>query len=114
MYCGFSLKLTVGKATMNIPYTIGVHQGNNLAPLLFNIFFQAALDSLEQIWGENSLPIPKFCYFPVAKSGNLRGCLHGQSIRIGKEFPFKKFLYFGLLMHVGSDGTYKDSKTEAM
>eukprot|EP00957_Ditylum_brightwellii_P133251 10160533-Ditylum_brightwellii.AAC.1 len=68
MYCGFSLRFTVGKATADIPYTIGVHQGNNLALLLFNIFFQAALDSLEQICEENLLPIPKFRYFPVAKS----------------------------------------------
>eukprot|EP00957_Ditylum_brightwellii_P065166 4942754-Ditylum_brightwellii.AAC.1 len=67
---------------MDIPYTIGVHQGDNLTPLLFNIFFQAALDSLEQIWEDNLLPIPKFRYFPVAKSCNFRGRLRGQSIRI--------------------------------
>eukprot|EP00957_Ditylum_brightwellii_P210456 15364992-Ditylum_brightwellii.AAC.1 len=85
MYCDFSLKFTVEEATKDIPYTIGMHQ-------------------------ENSLPIPKFWYFPVAKSGNFRGRLCGQSIRIGKEFPFKKSLY----MDDGSDGTYKDSKTEAM
>eukprot|EP00957_Ditylum_brightwellii_P141458 10776648-Ditylum_brightwellii.AAC.1 len=53
MYCGFSLKFTVGDATKDIPYTMGVHQGDDLAPLLFNIFFQAALDSLESTWEEN-------------------------------------------------------------
>eukprot|EP00957_Ditylum_brightwellii_P184104 14023440-Ditylum_brightwellii.AAC.1 len=65
MYRGFALKFTVGAATKEIPYKIAVHQGDNLAPLLFNIFFQAALDSLESIW---DIPIPKFWYFPTAKS----------------------------------------------
>eukprot|EP00957_Ditylum_brightwellii_P110432 8421878-Ditylum_brightwellii.AAC.1 len=42
MYSDFKLEFTVGAATKDIPYTIGVHQGDNLAPLLLNIFFQAA------------------------------------------------------------------------
>eukprot|EP00957_Ditylum_brightwellii_P158630 12073986-Ditylum_brightwellii.AAC.1 len=54
MYSSFSLKFTVGEATQEIPYTIGVHQGDNLVPLLFNIFFQAALDSLEKVWSEHA------------------------------------------------------------
>eukprot|EP00957_Ditylum_brightwellii_P126846 9669230-Ditylum_brightwellii.AAC.1 len=40
MYCGFALKFTVGASTKEILYTIGVHQGDNLAPLLFNIIFK--------------------------------------------------------------------------
>eukprot|EP00957_Ditylum_brightwellii_P026413 1997903-Ditylum_brightwellii.AAC.1 len=82
MYCGFSLKFTVGEAKMDIPYSIGVHQGDNLAPLHFNIFFQAALDSMESIWEESLLPLPKFWFFPNAKSGAPRGCLCGQNIQI--------------------------------
>eukprot|EP00957_Ditylum_brightwellii_P066863 5074214-Ditylum_brightwellii.AAC.1 len=93
MYSSFSLKFTVREATKEIPYTIGVHQGDNLAPLLFIIFFQAVLDSLEKVWTEHSLPIPMFCYFPMAKSGKFCGRLRGQSIRIRKEFPFEKSLY---------------------
>eukprot|EP00957_Ditylum_brightwellii_P147442 11226840-Ditylum_brightwellii.AAC.1 len=93
MFSGFSLKFTVGEATKEIPYTIGVHQGDNFAPLLFNIFFQAALDSLEKVWSEHSLPIPTLRYFPTAKSGKFCGPLQGQSIHIGKEFPFEKSLY---------------------
>eukprot|EP00957_Ditylum_brightwellii_P091984 7003541-Ditylum_brightwellii.AAC.1 len=80
MYSGFSLKSTVGEATKEIPYTIGVHQGDDLAPLLFNIFFQAALDSLEKVWLEHSLLIPMFRYFPMAKSGKFRSWIQGQSI----------------------------------
>eukprot|EP00957_Ditylum_brightwellii_P170180 12954799-Ditylum_brightwellii.AAC.1 len=141
MYCGFSPKFTVGEATMDIPCSIGVYQGDDLAPLLFNIFFQAALDLLESIWEENLLPLPKFRFFSNAKSGAPRGRLREQSIWIGKEFSFEKslyvddgaflfesrqqlqrgatlifmhFQYFGLQMHVGSDGTFQDSKTEAV
>eukprot|EP00957_Ditylum_brightwellii_P174896 13317152-Ditylum_brightwellii.AAC.1 len=79
----------MGEATKDILYTISIHQGDNLVPLHFNIFFQAALDSLKHMWEENSLLIPKVQYFPVTKVGNLRGHLHDQSIRIGKEFYFK-------------------------
>jgi hypothetical protein len=44
MYQDFSLLFTVGKATEEILYSIGVHQGDNLAPLLFNIFFKLHLN----------------------------------------------------------------------
>ena len=46
MYQNFELTFSVGEATSFIPYTIGVYQGNNLAPILFNLFFQAAVESL--------------------------------------------------------------------
>ena len=46
MYLNFELTFSVGKTKLKIPYTIGVHQGDNLAPILFNIFFQAAIDTL--------------------------------------------------------------------
>eukprot|EP00957_Ditylum_brightwellii_P188411 14343036-Ditylum_brightwellii.AAC.1 len=90
MYRGFALKITVGATTKEISYTIGVHQGSNLAMLLFNIFSQAALDSLESVCG---IPIPKFQYFPTAKSGKPRGRLRGQAIAHKKEFSFEKSLY---------------------
>eukprot|EP00957_Ditylum_brightwellii_P009225 698182-Ditylum_brightwellii.AAC.1 len=93
MYSGFSLKFTVGEAAKKTPYTIGEHQGDNLAPLLFNIFFQSALNLLEKVWSEHSLPIPMFHYFPMAKSGKFCGRLRGQSIHIGKELSFEKSLY---------------------
>ena len=78
------------KATKSILYTICVHQGDNLAPLLFNIFFQAALDSLDSVW---DLELPKFRFFPTAKSGKPRGRLGCQQIAHGKEFSFGKSLY---------------------
>ena len=46
MYLNFEFTFSVGKTKLKIPYTIGIHQGDNLAPILFNIFFQAAIDTL--------------------------------------------------------------------
>ena len=43
MYQDFSLLFTVGNVTEEILYSIGVHQGDNLALLLFNIFFRQPL-----------------------------------------------------------------------
>ena len=123
------------------PDPIGVHQCDNLAPLLFNIFFQAALESLEKVWTSNGLTKPSFRWFPTAKSGKLRGRLLRQKQAAGQPFSFEKSLYvddgaflfddrnalqtgaklifshfrrFGLKMHIGTDGTFTDSKTEAV
>ena len=46
MYENFKLKLEKGKESTIIDYITGVHQGDNLAPLLFVIVFQAAMESL--------------------------------------------------------------------
>eukprot|EP00957_Ditylum_brightwellii_P192297 14638794-Ditylum_brightwellii.AAC.1 len=82
IYSGFKLKFTVEAAIKEILYTIGVHQRDNLAPLLFKF-----------------TSYPKNLFFLTAKSGTPHGCLHGHSIQIGKEFSFKKSLY-------GDDGTF--------
>ena len=48
LYENFHLIYKNRSAEEFIKYIIGVHQGNNLAPLLFNLFFQAAIDSLKK------------------------------------------------------------------
>eukprot|EP00957_Ditylum_brightwellii_P195059 14862092-Ditylum_brightwellii.AAC.1 len=75
MYSGFKLKFTVGAATKEILYTIGCPG-----------FAQVDL-------GTEFTSYPKILFLPTAKSGVPRGCLHGQSIQIGKEFSFEKSLY---------------------
>eukprot|EP00957_Ditylum_brightwellii_P016302 1226068-Ditylum_brightwellii.AAC.1 len=139
MYRDFHLISSVGKASETILYTIGVHQGDNLAPLLFNLFFQAALESLEHFWQTECFPILQFCWFPTCKNGRIKGRLHRQGKAKGKSFGFDKSLYvddgaflfnsradleqganlifphfkrFGLLMHIG--GNDKPPKTEAV
>ena len=61
MYQDFELTFSVGEATSSIPYTIGVHQCDNLAPILFNHFFQAAVESLAATWeSDHFITTPKF------------------------------------------------------
>ena len=60
MYLNFELTFSSSKAKKTIPYTIGVHQGNNLAPILFNIFFQAAIDALSSQWITHQIQKPTF------------------------------------------------------
>jgi hypothetical protein len=45
-----SVKLDVDGEDIDIMYTIGVKQGDNLAPILFLFYIQAAIDSLEKKW----------------------------------------------------------------
>eukprot|EP00957_Ditylum_brightwellii_P045829 3477121-Ditylum_brightwellii.AAC.1 len=118
---------------------IGVHQGDNLAPPLFNLFFQAALESLETAWELENIPVLKFQWFLTSRNGCLNSCLHQQGKAQGSEFRLKKSLYvdagaflfksckdlerganlifshfkhFGLTMHFKVNN--KPSKTEAV
>ena len=59
IYVGFELQLSVGSTEKKIPYTIGVHQEDNLAPILFNLFFQAAVKSFGVLW-ERTITTPEF------------------------------------------------------
>ena len=89
MYQDFKLTFSVGSAESAIPYTIGVHQGDNLTPILFSLFFQAAVESLPATWeNEHSINIPKFRWFPKDK-----GRLRKQGKAKGVEFKFWKSLY---------------------
>ena len=47
MYESFKLVFKKGDESVSIDYLTGVHQGDNLAPLLFILVFQAAMESLE-------------------------------------------------------------------
>ena len=45
-----TVKLDVDGEDIEIKYTIGVKQGDNLAPVLFLFYIQAAIDTLEKKW----------------------------------------------------------------
>eukprot|EP00957_Ditylum_brightwellii_P038288 2895109-Ditylum_brightwellii.AAC.1 len=78
MYKDFQLNFSVGKASELIPYSIGIHQGDNLAPLLLNLFFQAALESLELVRKQAQIPGPLFKWFPTSKNSWINGHLRKQ------------------------------------
>jgi hypothetical protein len=48
MYSNVSVKLQVGKEKQLIPYSVGVQQGDNMAPVLFLFVMQAFSDSLKE------------------------------------------------------------------
>lgn len=106
---------------------------------IFNLFFQAALESLETVWDPENILIPKFRWFPTSRNGRVNGLLRHQRKAQGSEFGFEKSIYvddgaflfksqedlekganlifshfkqFGLTMHIGVND--KPLKTEAV
>ena len=138
LYKNCKVKIKVGKKYAEVNYTTGVHQGDNMSPVLFLFVIQAFLDTLQL----SSRPT-RYSYFPENKNGNLnttKGRLISQNTSAkGSLFEFtssfyvddsffvfetrqellqaiteldKHFARFGLIMHLGSETT--KSKSEAM
>jgi hypothetical protein len=53
----FQLKFTLGKEQANIEYTVGVRQGDNMAPALFLFLMQAMAESLEKQLAQDNLGV---------------------------------------------------------
>ena len=90
-------KQTTAKTTQwykiheNVPYKIGVKQGDNVAPVLFIYLMIAVVKSLSSKWDFNKL---EYNWFPESANGNKRGRLNGQSPKaIGSKFDLFYFLY---------------------
>ena len=47
---GCQVKLKVGDSDIQFAFTIGVKQGDNLAPILFVVVMQAVMETFEPIW----------------------------------------------------------------
>eukprot|EP00978_Attheya_sp_CCMP212_P032113 scaffold123778_cov40-Attheya_sp.AAC.2 len=135
-----SVNLKVGTADpRSIPYTVGVKQGNAMAPVLFLFLIQAFAETLEEEWEDADIDIATFNYHEENRAkliGRLVG-QHSQSTGsllllsnllyvddgafISSNRPdmekaasiiFDYFAKFGLIMHIGTRG--KKSKTEAV
>ena len=63
MYAHFSLIIKRGDEQVAIDYLIGVYQGENLAPLLFVLVFQAATETLETIEQRKRSSTPTYRFF---------------------------------------------------
>jgi hypothetical protein len=50
----------VGKVEAEISSTVGVKQGDTLAPILFLFVIQAAMETLEPVFGEHGIKVPTF------------------------------------------------------
>jgi hypothetical protein len=139
MYTNVSVKIQVGKEKRQIPYTIGVQQGDNMPPVLFVFLMQAFGETLEQKWkGEWGINSLQYRYLKQAKT--IQGRLQKEaSTTTGTVFKLMYLLYvdnsafmfeteeemvrgaelmaehfkvFGLKMHDGKDGG--KSKTKVM
>lgn len=61
----FQLVFKKGKEEVSIDYLTGVHQGDNLAPLLFILVFQAAMEYLESTQQRSTISTPPTDSFPT-------------------------------------------------
>jgi hypothetical protein len=66
LYKDCKVKIKIGKCKLLINYTTGVHQGDNMSPVLFLFVMQAFLDTLEI----KAQPI-KFANFPENRNGKI-------------------------------------------
>ena len=127
LYKNCKVKIKIGKNFTEIDYTTGVHQGDNMSPILFLFVIQAFLDILKL----SSKPI-NFSHLPENKNGKLnstKGSLLSQNTSAkGTPFQFSSsfyvddsffvfetiqelqtaitelnqhFSHFGLIMHLG-------------
>ena len=93
MYKTFKLTIQKGEDTTFLEYLSGVHQGDNLAHLLFVLVFQAAMQSLDACSGDLNPALP-FKFFPdTKKSSKPRGRLTGQRPAKGENFSFACSIY---------------------
>ena len=65
MYEKFKLVFKKGEESVNIEYFTGVHQCDNLAPLLFILVFQAAMESLDSTQQRREISTPRYKLFPT-------------------------------------------------
>jgi len=122
-----------------IPYTVGVQQGDNMAPVLFLFLLQAFTESSKEAWGSKVEPIPTLVcpkHDEILHRGELINSKHLRTTKqhiviIGftifvddtafvfssrtamvRALPFlqRQFARFGLLMHVGTINPH--AKTE--
>jgi Reverse transcriptase (RNA-dependent DNA polymerase) len=138
LHANVRVKFSLGDAVAFFESTVGVKQGDNMAPLLFLFVMQAAMETLEPVFRKHGLRPLQFHTAPD-------GVLAGRNVRTdGDEFELWAVLYaddaglafdkrdqlelgarllkahllrFGLVMHCGrarADGSVEvKSKTEA-
>ena len=71
LYHNFSVVLRIGGEELSIPYGCGVKQGNSLAPLLFLMVFQIAVESVKVEFIRNSI-VTVFFKSSISKSAMIR------------------------------------------
>ena len=92
LYTDSKLQLTIGKEKESIPYTVGVKQGDNMAPVLFLFLMQAMAETLEAEWILHNIETTEYRYHKETKV--IKGRLCGQDPKAkGVTFSLFKILY---------------------
>ena len=134
--------LKIKNEVVEIPQTVGVRQGNNMAPVLFLFLMTAFAETLKIVWKQQGIPIlnvmttaddklsegricshtPAMFTSKFLTAYKILQCLYVDDIGIpfgmrkdlqqGMELIFHHFAQFGLEMHIGRGETA--SKTECV
>ena len=136
LYTGTRVNIKLGKKTTSVPYTVGVQQGDNIAPTLFLFTMLAFSDLIDKHWTTtwNLKPL-QFNFFDrlkgrlLSQSTTSKGKLFDlpyllyvddgvfvfenlEEISKGSQHIYNTFKRLGLIMHVGTDNN--QSKSEAL
>jgi hypothetical protein len=60
LHTDVTVRFAVGKVEADITSTVGVKQGDTLAPILFLFVIQAAMETLEPVFGKHCIKVPTF------------------------------------------------------
>ena len=71
MYTNINIKLSIEDAELIFNSISGVKQGDNLAPVLFLLFVQAAVETMHKKWSTKQIKKPDLKYFPSESDGFL-------------------------------------------
>jgi hypothetical protein len=130
LYKNVTLKLSSGSVKDTISYSVGVKQGDAMAPVLFIILMQAMAETLEDEWKTANIQSVDLRHFKDTPKHC--GRMHGQAWKAkGTTFKLNNILYvddgafifntrsnmimgaeilrshmacFGLIMHIGRNG----------
>ena len=142
MYANTKVRLIIGKIDTSIPFTVGVKQGDSMAPVLFLFLVMAFAETLEKEWDKAKLTKPRFSRHDVSPHTSAQLTAHSLSkpnspsitrfhlfcmlyvddgaftfvsrreLERGAKLIFQQFQKFGLEMHIGRGS--KSSKTECI
>ena len=142
MYENNLVVLKIEKESAEMRQTVGVRQGDNMAPVLFLFMMNAFAESLEIVWKQKEIPVLKVMTTNTNAIEEGQVCSHTQAMYKSRSlttfeifqclyvddgaFPFdtredmiqgmnliyQHFARFGLEMHIGRNG--KVSKTECV
>jgi hypothetical protein len=142
MYTDLKVVFKINKKIQEIPQSVGIQQGNNMAPVLFLFLMSAAAETLEAAWKQAGIKVPTAAHTPanILNTGCVRG--HTPHMYTSRKltayeicqllyvddgaFPFptrdalikglalvhSHLAHFGLEVHIGRNGN--PSKTECV